>query len=291
MFERLKDTILRNDYISYLKYLNINTDEILNNIKNRLDDKDLFSIFENRIYRMLSLNIILENIIFEEVNKFLFKNNYPLNIFKRNIEIDLKTLIATQNSIIERPKISRPSEIEEGFKAELLNIDGFIQIARFENEMIEKENGLGREGQIIVFEALSVFGKKEPFFEGLPSSLIWKDAFYYSNYPFIVGFIKKFNSIEADNILWINNLLQNDLGLILDDFNNGLQAKNKDGEIVLRFRQWRSQLIGNGASFVGQDSNIAKLEGCDLILREDYYKKLKVMIPDMKFYSEKLELK
>jgi hypothetical protein len=288
MFERLKDTILNN---SYLKHLDIDIDEILNNIKNRLDDKDLFSIFENRIYSMLSPNTILENIIFEEVNRYLFKNNYPLDIFKRNIKIDLKTLIATQNSIIERPKISRPSEIEEGFKAELLNIDGFIQIARFENEMMEKENGLGREGQVIVFEGLSIFKEENPFFEGLHSSLIWDNAFYHPNYPFIIGFIKKFNSIEADNILWVNSLLQNDLGLILDNFNNGLQAKNKDGEIVLKFRQWRSQLIGNGASFVGQDSNIAKLEGCDLILREDYYKKLKVMIPDMKFYSEKLELK
>jgi hypothetical protein len=290
MFEWLKNTILRNDYISYLKHLDIGTDEILGNIKNRLDDKDLFSIFENRIHTMLSPNIILENIIFEEVNRYLLKNNYPLDFFKRDIEIDIKTLVATQSSIIERPKIPKPSEVKEGFKAELLNINGFIQIARFENEMIEKENGLGREGQVIVFEGLSIFGENNPFFKGLPSSLVWDNAFYYPDYPFIIGFIKKFNSIEANNIIWINSLLQNDLGLILDDFNNGLQALNEENEVVLKFRQWRSDLIGNGASFVGQDSNIAKLEGCDLILREDYYELLRAMIPSMEFYSNKLEL-
>ena len=85
--------------------------------------------------------------------------------------------------------------------------------------------------------------------------------------------------------------MQYNLELILDDFNNGLKALNKRGEVILKFRQWRSNLINNGSSFVGQDANIPQLEGCDLMLREDYYEKLKVMIPDMEFYSEKIELK
>jgi hypothetical protein len=291
MFERLKDTILRNDYISYLKHLGIDTSEILNNIKNILDDKNLFSIFENRSHSMLSPNVILENIVFEEVNRYLYSNDYDLNIFKRDIEIDIKTLIASQNSTIERPKIQRPSELEEGFKSELENENGYVRIARFENEMIEKENGWGRQGQTILFEGLSVFRDDNPFFEGLFSSLIWDNALYYPNYPFIIWFGKKFNSIESNNVLWINSLLQSDLGLVLDDFNNGLQSLNENQEVVLKFRQWRSRLVGDGASFVGQDSNIAKLEGCDLILREDYYEKLKLIIPATEFYTYKMELK
>jgi len=291
MFEKLKNTILKNDYISYLKHLGLDTSEILDNIRNRIDDQNLFSIFENRSHSMLSPNIILENIVFEEVNNYLYSNDYDSNIFKRDIEIDIKTLIASQNSIIERPKIKKPSELEEGFKSELENENGFICIARFENEMIEKENGWGIRGQTIIFEGLSIFGEDNPLFEGLPSSLIWDNALYYPDYPFIIWFGKKFNSIEANNILWINSLLQSDLGLILDDFNNGLQALNENQEVVLKFRQWRSELVGNGASFVGQDSNISKLEGCDLILREDYYKKLKDIIPNMQFYSKKLNMK
>jgi len=289
MFERLKDTILRNQYISYLKRLEIDINEILSNIKKRLDDKDLFSIFENRSYEMLSPNIILENIIFEEVNKYLLMNNYDLNIFKRDIEIDIKTLIATQNSIIERPNIKKPLDIKEGYD-QIINIeDNFIQIARFENEMVKNDNGLGRQGQTIVFEGLSIFGERKPFVEYLPSSLIWHNAFYYE--PFIIGFIKKFNSIESNNVLWINSLLLQGLDLKLDSFNNGLQALNKKDEVILKFRQWRSSLIGNGASFVGHDSNTSMLEGCNLILREDYFEKLKVMIPDMKFYSYIMDLK
>ena len=290
MFERLKDTIFRNEYIAYLTHLEIDTNTILSNIKNRLDEKDLFAIFENRSYEMLSPNIILENIIFEEVNRYLLANNYDLELFKKDVQIDLKTLIATQNSTIERPEIQRPSEVQEGFKPNLKNENGFIRIARFENEMIEKDNGWGRQGQTIVFEGLSIFGEDNPFFEGLPSSLIWDNALYYPNYPFIIWFGKKFNSIEANNILWINSLLQSDLGLVLDDFNNGLQSLNENQEVVLKFRQWRSRLVGNGASFVGQDSNIAKLEGCDLILREDYYEKLKLIISATEFYSKKMVL-
>lgn len=289
MYETLKETILRNNYIAYLKYLNIDIDEILDDIKNRLDERNLFSVFENRSYNMLSPNIILENIIFEEVNKYLFSNNYDLHLFQKNIEIDIKTLIASQNSIIQRPKIKKPSEMEEGFQIELENENGFIHIARFENEIIEKERGWGRQGQTIIFEGLSIYGDDYPFFEELPSSLIWNNALH-SEYPFIIWFGNKFNSIEADNVLWINSILQNDLGLVLDYFNNGLQALNANQEIVLKFRQWRSELVGNGASFIGQDSNIAKLEGCDLILREDYYEKLKNIIPNMQFYSKKRNL-
>jgi len=289
MFDRVESTILNNEYIVYLKHLEIDTSEILNNIRIKVENnKSIFDDFSNRSYKMLSPNILLENMIFEEVNKYLFQNDYNLDIFKKDIELDIKTLIATQNSIIVRPKMSRPFEIEEGFKTELVNINGFIQIARFENEMIENENGWGRQGQTVIFEGLSIFGEKKPFIEYLPSSLIWHNALYYK--PFIIGFMKKFNSIEADNTLWFNSLLLNDLGLFLDNFNNGLQALNEGNEVVLKFRQWRSDLIDNGASFVGQDSNIPKLKGCDLILREDYYERLKMIIPDMEFYSKKLEV-
>ena len=71
----------------------------------------------------------------------------------------------------------------------------------------------------------------------------------------------------------------------LDNYKNGLRALNSDNEVILLFRHWREDLIGNGVSFIGTNSNIPKLEGCDLILREDYYEKLKDMIPELVFYS------
>lgn len=198
MFEQVKETVKRSEYIRYLKFLNIDTAEIINNIQSQVENhKNDFKTFSNHIYKMWSPNILLENIIFEEVNKYLYKNNYDLNIFKRDIELDIKTLIATQNSLIERPKTLKPSEITEGYKSNLENENGFIRIARFENEMIKASSGWDREGQTIAFEGLSIFGIKKPLFEGLPSSLIWKNEFYNPDYPFIIGWIKKFNTIES----------------------------------------------------------------------------------------------
>jgi len=283
MFERVKDTIFRNDYIRYLEHLNIDSTEIINSIKTKLEDKGLFDILTNRSYNMLSPNIVLENIIFKEVNKYLLMNDNDLNLFKRDIEIDIKTLIATQSSILERPNIKKPLDVKQGYNQIIKIEDNFIQIARFENEMVKNDNGWGRKGQTIVFEGLTIFEDESSFFEGLPSSLIWENALYFSSYPFIIWFGKKFNSIESNNVLWINSLLLQDLDLKLDSFNNGLQALNKKDEVVLKFRQWRSDLVG-------QDSNIAKLEGSDLILREDYYEKLKMIIPNMRFYSYRMDL-
>jgi len=75
MFNQLKDTILRNDYIRYLEHLDIDTSEIINNIRIKIEkNKNNFDTFTNRSYKMLSPNVLLENIVFVEVNKYLYKN-------------------------------------------------------------------------------------------------------------------------------------------------------------------------------------------------------------------------
>lgn len=80
------------------------------------------------------------------------------------------------------------------------------------------------------------------------------------------------------------------LNLKLDDYKKGLRALNNEGEVILLFRRWRDQLIGKD-SFDGTNANIAKLEGCDLILRTDYFNQLKKIIPDLVFYSQVVGVK
>jgi len=146
MFEHLKETIYQNEYINYLKFLKIDTTEIIDNIRLEVEEnKNNFDIFTNTSYKMLSPNILLENIIFEAVNYYLAENGYDLDIFKRYIELDIKTLIATQNSIIERPKILKPSEVQEGFKSNLENENGFMRIARFENDLQMDGEEMGKQ--------------------------------------------------------------------------------------------------------------------------------------------------
>ena len=97
-FDRVENIVLNNKYIKYLKGIGIDTDEVINNIKINIEKKGyiLDDVFSNRIYKMLSPNILVENIIFEEINKFLFKDYKKLVIFEKEIIIDIKSILASQ---------------------------------------------------------------------------------------------------------------------------------------------------------------------------------------------------
>lgn len=276
------------DYIQYLEHLNIDTEELKEKIDIKIDEKqNIFKIFWNRIHHMSSPNINLENIIFEEANKYIFNKQLDKFHFDVSFKLDIESLIAVKCSLIERPNIKRPSEIEEDIKAELEKVGSYIRIAKFENEIVlgkyDKHNS-----QHIIFEGLTPLLHKRPFFEYIPSSLIWQNKFYFPSEERIIGFFKKFNTIESKYVLWIDSRVLVALGLKMDDCNNGFRAINDNGEVILEFRHWKDDLIGNGASFVGQDSNIATLEGCDLILREDYVDLLQQIIPELDFCIHKL---
>ncbi|WP_082985041.1 hypothetical protein [Gallibacterium genomosp. 3] len=123
--------------------------------------------------------------------------------------------------------------------------------------------------------------KINPLFDwvSLPSQHIWNDNFKYG-YPIIQVLSIQMNSINFPYILWIDGDLLKYLKLVLDDCKNGLQALDCNGEIIIKFRCWRENLIDNG-----NDGNIPALEGRDLMIRKDYYDKLKVFIPSIVFYS------
>lgn len=274
-----------NDYIRYLDHFKIDTFDLKKEIQEEIKNKqNIFEEFWNRSNELSSPNINLENIIFEKANNYLYKYLWDEFQFDITFKLDMQSLIASKNSFIERPKIKRPSEIDKGMQEGIKKIGNFVQIARFENELEIGDFG-SKKTQHILFEGLTPIDDANPFFQYLPSTLIWLDTFYDPKEEKILGLYKIFNSIEPKYILWINSLLLNNLGLKLDNWNNGLKALNNNGEIILEFRCWRDELINNGAFFVGTNSNIAQLEGCDLILREDYYDRLKDLLVGLNFYT------
>lgn len=287
MYEEIINT---NDYIMYLEHLKIDISQLKNEIQEEIKTKQsIFEDFWNRSHELMSPNINLENAIFEKANSYLCRYLWDEFQFDITFKLDMQSLIASKNSIIERPKINKPSQIENSSHEKVVHFDNYVQIARFENEL--NFDNFGRNKiQNIIFQGFSFSSDENPFFEYLPSSLIWLNAFYYKKEERIIGLYKNFNSIESKYILWINSSLLNDLGLKLDNRNNGLKALNNNGDIILEFRCWRDELIDNGASFVGIDSNIARLEGCDLLLREDYFHRLKLIFPESKFISKKITL-
>lgn len=284
MNEQILESVSKNKYLVYLDRIGIDIDVIKREVVGSVDEDEM-NMFVNRSHQRLSPNVYLENLVFQYVSKYLYNEYKGSMFFENEIKLDIKTIIATSKSLIQRPSILKPSYVVGGFKEPDYE-NGFRVISRFERELSEKNYGEGGESKGgIVFEGLLPYKIEiNPLVERFPSYHIWENS--YLEKPFIQGFNASFNSIESQYVLWINSELLNILGLRLDDYNNGLRALNKNDEIVLIFRYWRDQLIGNGASFVGVDSNIAKLEGCDLILREDYFNKLNKLIPTLVYYAE-----
>lgn len=286
MNKQILDSINRNKYLVYLDDLGVDIDvikvEILENI-----NEDGMDVFVNRSHQRLSPNIYLDSLVFEYVCKYLYDEYKTSVVFENEVKLDIKTIIATSRALIQRPSILKPSDVVGGFKEPDYE-DGFRVISRFEREI--SVNNYGKRGgnkDGAVFEGLLPYEIEiNPLVEKYSSNYIWENS--YLEKPFIQGFNASVNSIGSQYVLWMNSELLNMLGLKLDNYNNGLRALNSNDEIILMFRCWRDQLIGNGASFVGADSNIAKLEGCDLVLREDYFSKLKKIIPNLAYFTNVL---
>lgn len=239
-------------------------------------DKYQFDIFINNYHGYLSQNIYAENLIFSTIFQELNQDDFDFSH-----SVDLKSIIATSNSFIQRPNIIKPSDIINDFREPDLE-NGFIRMARFERQIV-LGNYRNDNKRFIVFEGLLPHKEKlNPLFDrfSLLSNHIWNDDFLYG-YPIIQVLSTQMNSVNFPYILWINSSILKCLKLVLDDYNNGLQALDCNGEIIIKFRCWRENLIGHR-----NDSNIPSLEGCDLMIRKDYYDKLKEFIPDMVFYSD-----
>ncbi|MCD9466435.1 hypothetical protein [Photobacterium iliopiscarium] len=287
MNEQILDSIARNKYLVYLDNVGIDIDLIKDEIIKNIDEDEVEQ-FVNRSHQRLSPNVYLDSLVFKYICKNLHDEYKSSLIFENEIKLDIKTIIATSKSLIQRPRIRKPSDVVIGFKEPDYE-DGFRVISRFEREL--SENNYGERGEnkgSVILEGLLPYRiEMNPLVEKYSSNHIWENS-YYLGEPFIQGFNTSINSIESQYVLWMNSELLNMFGLRLDNYNNGLRALNSNNEIILQFRYWREQLIGNGASFIGMNSNIAKLEGCDLILRDDYFSELKKIIPNVVFYTDVL---
>ncbi|MBA6372916.1 hypothetical protein H4J56_15950 [Colwellia sp. BRX8-4] len=284
MSDQFIGSIKRSKYIVYLANIGIDTDAITNEVVKNIDENEI-NAFGNNSHKMYSSNSCIESVVFKHVCKYLYEEYKGSVIFENENKLDIKTIIATSKSLIQRPNIIKPSDSVAGFKEPDYK-DDFVIISRFEKELnIEEHGRKSTKKGTMVFEGLLPYEVEvNPLFDWPQTHDIWDNIYCYDK-PFIQGFCINTSSIEAQTVLWMNSELLNMLGLKLDNYNNGLRALNSNGEVVLKFRSWREKLIGNGASFVGIDSNIAKLEGCDLILREDYFNKLKKIIPDVVYYT------
>ena len=284
MDEHCLSIIKSSKFLKYLQNIGIETDVIKSAIF--LDfNRGTFDNFINNHEQKLSPNIYIENLVFTQVCKYLNNNYAESFIFENHGQIDVKSIIAYSKSLIQRPDITTPFNSNVGFK-EPNNINGFTRIARFEQQLAERDYNAdtSKRGAVLFEGLLPIKMKNNPLYCQNSSDDIWNNTFCFGE-PIIQSIYPNLHSIEAPNFLWLNSELLQILNITLDTYKNGLRALDSNQEAVLIYRQWREKLIGNGASLAGTNANIARLEGCDLILREDYYQELKDIIPNVVFYT------
>lgn len=272
-------------FIKYLESLGVDTDDVKRKIKIHFNE-DEFQHFINRTCGMLSPNTYIYDLVFTNINEFLYQQYSESIIFEGDGKIDVKTMIATSNSLVSRPEIVNPLDKSTGFSTPD-ELNDFVVIARFERQFEGRDYGRDtKSNKAVVCEGcLPKKIKMNPLSRFPDTQSIWTHE-YCNGSAAIQGFCINENSLEAAQVIWMNSELLSMLGLRLDRYDNGLRALNDNGEAVLIYRCWRESLIGNGPAFVGLDANISMLEGCDLILRKDFYEELKKIIPEMTFYTE-----
>ena len=162
------------DYIRYLEHLNIDTEELKEKIDIQIDEKrNIFETFGNRMYGISSPNINLENIIFEEANKYIFHNDLDEFQFDVSFKLDIESLIAVKFSLIERPNIKRPSDIKEDIK----------EMVKDEESGEEKEvvksitKVVDKEIEVDTNALIELIGAEADFTEKITKLLDKKDSF------------------------------------------------------------------------------------------------------------------
>lgn len=284
MDKNIDELIENSKLIEYVRSIGIDSSEIKRSILKDFSENEI-KWFVNSSYNVLSPNTYAENLVFRKVSSFLNKEYSDSVIFEGVGRIDLRTMIATSVSQIKRPDVELPSEMQRGFK-DFSREGDFVTLSRFERQFIPRRFGDDEGSKTFVLLEGGLLDEIEmnPLFNFPDTDSIWSNEFCF-DIPTIQGVRTNFNSVESSCVLWINGNLMEEMGLSLDHYTNGLRALNQSGEIVLKYRYWKEELIGNGPSFVGQDANIPKLEGCDLVMRQDYFIMLQNILPSLFYYS------
>lgn len=247
------------------------------------DNRENLELYGNRSHERVVRNIFFSDYILSLINTDLynrFKRFENIDDVYDNLKIDIKSIIAQYLSSNIRPRsLKKSSEYEDrtSFTEEISNNNGWVRLAHFECELVEKNHFKLNEGKI--FGGITFQNSNKPIFpfsrHRLNMNSIWLDDYpeFEINDTIIFTFIQKEFDIEDFKILWLNPTLLENLGIKICDFNNGLCATNIDNEIVLKFNSWCCDYIASDYSS-NIDYEIPKLDGSELLIREDYYNEI-----------------
>lgn len=245
-------------------------------LQNNVDDLDLYA---NRSFKKYVKHIYPSSYILERINTDLYQN---LRLIQEEsgddgyefLRINTKLLIAQNFSFSIRPKdLLLPSQGKmQAEKYQVENNNGWIRLAHYESELKKGEHFDLKE-QRTWGTLLSGFSNNTSLvldalydFENLSWSTADGAFFEFSQY----------DPLENYHLFWLNPIMMTQLDIVSGSFLNGVKGLNKKGEIVLKYNQWKSNYVGNGD--FGIQEEIPRLEGAELVMREDYFEKLKQIL-------------
>lgn len=253
------------------------------------DYKGKFDLYYNRMNKKMVDNIYPSNYLLKLINKN-FYNHFRLfeahKDFYTSINIDIKTLVAQTISNKLRPfSLEKASNMSDDFiETESFDIESkWVRIAHYEKELLESERNKFVEFDVrgeLIFKSIvdnTIFKSREL----LPHE-IWANEIEDDN-SVIRSLFQPYDSLEKYRVLWLNKNLLTKLNLTTDLFINGLQAKNEEEDIVLKYNRWQTDYLGHRQTSDIKDE-IAKLDGAELLIRKDYFIKLCLLFPKTKSF-------
>jgi len=244
------------------------------------------SSFENKYVENLKLlwnssvkqvvkHICLANYLLELTNQELyteFSEYVDQSELYNFLHVDYKTIVAQTTSYIKRPlDIDEPNSIKAVWSKREVIYSDWIRLAYYEEE--NDNNKIYKVFEGIVF--------KNELEETIPYSRyrlfpmhFWENVLINDIDEFPCCFlIQGYDMLEDYKILWLNPFILNELNLKLDNPIYGLAAKNKKGEVVIKYNRWTSDYAGIGYRLRIRDE-IPRLVGAELICRKDYLEEI-----------------
>lgn len=189
--------------------------------------------------------------------------------------------------------LKRPHEMDVTPTSSLIEEQpDWIRIAHQENELHEgavfKLKSYKSYGAVVFSSAPKTNRPPYSRYSPFPFQIWWGRNIDFKIDENIIFSILQDDPIENFKILWLNPSLVTQLGLRTVRTQQGLVAKTHEGEIVLKMRTWSCDYTGDGYHNNLRDE-IPKLTGTDLILRKDYFQKIKTYFPVEPIYVSKSE--
>jgi hypothetical protein len=256
---------------------------------------EYLELYYNRFFERMVNHIYCSNYIYELNNTELYdlfsacENKDDLyDIMK----IDLQTIISQYFSSNMRSKhLKRPSEYETEtlgiYNLPISQINDYIRIAHVEFENLEIEHNKLEICKIFGGIVFSSNKNEYPYSAvRVDMNTIWSDTnpgYGKQNSIIIFNFNDRYG-MEKSKTLWLNQYIFDALGLHIDNCLNGFQALNSDNEVILKYNSWCTDYIAwNDYNSISNE--IPRLDGAELLLREDYFNKISDYYSDLPLYK------